>query len=104
MDIQVRTKAPDLLKAKPDENSLGFGQHMADHMFVMLYDEKIGWHDAVIKPYENFSLDPASMVLHYGQEIFEGLKAYRGHEENISFPPHRQPEKNECVSRQDVHA
>ena len=83
MDIQVRTKAPDLLKVKPDENSLGFGQHMADHMFVMLYDEKIGWHDAVIKPYENFSLDPAAMVLHYGQEIFEGLKAYRGLEDKI---------------------
>ena len=83
MDIQVRKKAPALLKVKPDENSLGFGQHMADHMFVMLYDEKIGWHDAVIKPYENFSLDPAAMVLHYGQEIFEGLKAYRGHDDKI---------------------
>ena len=78
MDIRVEKAAPDLLKAKPDENSLGFGQHMTDHMFVMKYDEKVGWHDAVIKPYGNFSLDPAAMVLHYGQEIFEGLKAYRG--------------------------
>ena len=76
-------KASDLLKAKPDEDSLGFGQHMADHMFVMFYDQHIGWHDAAIKPYENFSLDPAAMVLHYGQEIFEGLKAYRGSDDKI---------------------
>jgi branched-chain amino acid aminotransferase len=83
MDIRVDKKASDLLKAKPDEDSLGFGQHMADHMFVMLYDQHIGWHDAAIKPYENFSLDPAAMVLHYGQEIFEGLKAYRGSDDKI---------------------
>ena len=78
MDIRVEKAASDLLKVKPDENSLGFGQHMTDHMFVMKYDEQIGWHDAVIKPYGNFLLDPAAMVLHYGQEIFEGLKAYHG--------------------------
>ncbi len=83
MDIRVEKAASDLLKAKPDENSLGFGQHMADHMFVMKYDEKIGWHDAAIKPYGNFSLDPAAMVLHYSQEIFEGLKAYRGKDDKI---------------------
>jgi len=83
MDIRIEKKTPDLLKTKPDENSLGFGQHMADHMFVMKYDEHIGWHDAVIKPYENFSIDPAAMVLHYGQEIFEGLKAYRGKDDKI---------------------
>ncbi len=83
MDIRVVKSAPDLLKEKPDENSLGFGQHMADHMFVMLYDESMGWHDAVIKPYENFSLAPAAMALHYGQAIFEGLKAYRGTDDKI---------------------
>ena len=83
MDIRMIKQAPDLHKAKPDENSLGFGRHMADHMFVMYYDENIGWHDAEIKPYENFSLDPAAMVLHYSQEIFEGLKAYRGRDNRI---------------------
>ena len=83
MDIRVEKAAPDLLKAKPDENSLGFGKHMTDHMFVMLYDEHLGWHDAAIKPYGNFSLDPAAMVLHYGQEIFEGLKAYHGKDDRI---------------------
>ena len=83
MDIRVEKAAPDLLKTKPDENSLGFGQHMADHMFVMKYTEQAGWHDATIKPYGNFSLDPAAMVLHYSQEIFEGLKAYRGKDDRI---------------------
>ena len=83
MEIRIEKKAPHHLKKKPDEKSLGFGKYMADHMFVMLYDDNVGWHDAVIKPYENFSLDPAAMVLHYGQAIFEGLKAYRGKDDRI---------------------
>jgi branched-chain amino acid aminotransferase len=56
---------------------------MADHMFVMKYDEQVGWHDGTIKPYGSFSLDPAAMSLHYGQAIFEGLKAYRGKDDKI---------------------
>jgi branched-chain amino acid aminotransferase len=78
MDLRVEKAGLSELKDKPDENSLCFGQYMTDHMFVMQYDETIGWHDAVIKKYEDFKLDPAAMVLHYGQEIFEGLKAYHG--------------------------
>lgn len=65
-------------KAKPqDESKLGFGAKFSDHMFIMDYDEGKGWHDARIVPYGPLTLDPASPVLHYGQEIFEGLKAYR---------------------------
>ncbi len=64
-------------KAKPDENSLGFGKYFTDHMFIMDYDKGEGWHDARIVPYQNLSLDPACMVFHYAQEMFEGLKAYR---------------------------
>lgn len=65
-------------KAKPqDESKLGFGGLFSDHMFIMNYEEGKGWFDARIVPYGPFSLDPASPVLHYGQEIFEGLKAYR---------------------------
>lgn len=64
-------------KAKPDENNLGFGKYFTDHMFIMDYDEGQGWHDARIVPYQNLSLDPACMVFHYAQEMFEGLKAYR---------------------------
>jgi branched-chain amino acid aminotransferase len=65
-------------KAKPAGKSLGFGAIFTDHMFVMEYDAGQGWHDARITRYRNFSFDPAAMVLHYGQAIFEGLKAYRG--------------------------
>ncbi len=64
-------------KAKPDWNNLGFGKYFTDHMFIMDYDVGMGWHDARIVPYQNLSLDPACMVFHYAQEMFEGLKAYR---------------------------
>lgn len=63
-------------KEKPDPNNLPFGSYFSDHMFVMEYDEGQGWHDGRVVPYEPISLDPASLVLHYGQEMFEGLKAY----------------------------
>ena len=59
------------------EEQLGFGRHFTDHMFIMNYNKKDGWHDARIVPFGNISLHPASTVLHYGAEIFEGLKAYR---------------------------
>ena len=63
--------------AKPDPDTLGFGQIFTDHMFRMEYNPQEGWHNARIVPFENISLHPASTVLHYGAEIFEGLKAYR---------------------------
>lgn len=78
MKIITEKIAAEELKAKPDESGLGFGQIFTDHMFVMEYSVEKGWHNAVIKKYQNFSLDPSSMVLHYGQAIFEGMKAYRG--------------------------
>lgn len=76
MEIKIElTKNP---KEKPqDETKLGFGHIFTDHMFVMNYDTGMGWHDARIVPYGEISLSPAAMCLHYGQEIFEGLKAYR---------------------------
>ena len=82
MDIRVEKAAENELKPKPDEKSLGFGAFFTDHMFVMSYDNG-SWNDPVIKKYQNFSLDPAAMVLHYGQAIFEGLKAYRGKDNQI---------------------
>ena len=60
-----------------DESQLSFGKLFSDRMFVMKYKAGQGWYDARIQPYQNFSLDPAAMVLHYAQEIFEGLKAFR---------------------------
>ncbi len=64
-------------KEKPDASTLGFGKIFTDHMFLMDYSTEEGWHDARIVPFANISLHPASTVLHYGSEIFEGLKAYR---------------------------
>ena len=74
LDIKItRTATP---KAKPtDETKLGFGKKFSDHMFVMDYTEGEGWHDARIVPYGPFELDPATVVFHYAQEIFEGMKA-----------------------------
>lgn len=60
-----------------DESTLVFGKQFTDRMLVMEYDTGKGWHSARIQPYGPFSLDPAAMVLHYSQEIFEGLKAFR---------------------------
>ena len=75
IDLKItKTENP---KVKPDENNLGFGKIFTDHMLMVDYSRKEGWHDARIIPFQNISLCPASTVLHYGSEIFEGMKAYR---------------------------
>jgi branched-chain amino acid aminotransferase len=64
-------------KVKPaDESKLGFGKLFTDHMFLLDYAPDLGWHDARIVPYGPFVMDPSTMVLHYGQAIFEGTKCY----------------------------
>ena len=73
------------LKAKPDVSKIGFGTHFSDYMFVMDYDSAQGWHDARIVPHEKILLDPANATLHYGQAIFEGLKAYRQGNKAVVF-------------------
>ena len=75
MEIKI-TKA-SVLKEKPDSSTLGFGKIFTDHMFMMDWNDEKGWYNARIVPFANISLHPASTVLHYGSEIFEGLKAYR---------------------------
>ncbi|NLB15294.1 MAG: branched-chain amino acid aminotransferase [Clostridiales bacterium] len=70
-------------KEKPDQTKLGFGRYFTDHMFLMDYNEGQGWHDARIVPFENLSLSPATMVFHYAQEMFEGMKAYLSPEGKI---------------------
>jgi branched-chain amino acid aminotransferase len=78
MQIHISPANEGQRRPKPqDEDNLVFGKHFSDHMFLMDYDIDKGWHNARIIPYGNLSLDPAAMVLHYGQGIFEGLKAYR---------------------------
>ena len=77
-DLEIKLVKTTTPKQKPaDEASLGFGKFFTDHMFIAEYSVGKGWHDARIVPYGPLSNDPASPVLHYGQEIFEGLKAYR---------------------------
>lgn len=83
--MQLTTHLSDTTKPKPDEHQLGFGTHFSDHMFQMDYSPDLGWHEPRITPYAPFSLDPATMVLHYGQGIFEGLKAYRSITGNIQL-------------------
>ena len=78
-------------KQKPDFNALGFGKYFTDHMFIMNYTEGKGWHDARIVPFGDISLSPAAMVFHYGQEMFEGLKAYKDAKGTIRL---FRPEKN----------
>lgn len=80
----IKIELAKTLKEKPqNENELGFGSIFTDHMFIMNYDVGEGWHDARIVPYGPLSLDPAAMILHYGQEVFEGLKAYRTRDNRI---------------------
>ena len=75
MTILINTVTTSKSASCPKE--LGFGVIFSDHMFSQVYEEGPGWHDERIDPYHPITLDPAAAVFHYGQEIFEGLKAYR---------------------------
>jgi branched-chain amino acid aminotransferase len=72
------------LQEKPT-GELGFGRHVTDRMFSQYYSKEKGWHNAAIGPFENISLDPRAAVFHYGQEIFEGTKAYRRPDGNVNL-------------------
>ena len=89
--LNIRYELAQVKKEKPDWNNLGFGRHFTDHMFIMDYDKGLGWHDARVVPYQNLSLDPACMVFHYAQEMFEGLKAYKTPDGSIQL---FRPDKN----------
>ncbi len=71
-----QTRVPAAERARILE-APGFGQVFTDHMITLRWTEERGWHDGKLEPYGPFSLDPATSVFHYGQELFEGLKAYR---------------------------
>ncbi|MFH1102493.1 MAG: branched-chain amino acid aminotransferase [Pseudomonadota bacterium] len=75
--MQLSIQKATQLKTHPDEANLGFGTHFTDHMFNMDYHPNKGWHDPRIEPLAPIPIHPATMVLHYGQGIFEGMKAYR---------------------------
>lgn len=78
MEIKLIQADAGRLKPKPADDALGFGDIFTDHMFIMDFEAERGWYDPRIQPYGDLTIDPAAMGIHYGQEIFEGLKAYRG--------------------------
>jgi branched-chain amino acid aminotransferase len=84
MDIEIQPVTQPKTRLE-DESQLVFGRQFTDRMFVMEYDAGRGWHSARIQPYAPFSLDPAALVLHYAQEIFEGLKAFRHQDGSIAL-------------------
>jgi len=95
MSYEIKIDKNNSPKQKPaDQNKLGFGQIFSDHMFIMDYTEGMGWHDPRIVPYAPLLLDPATMVFHYGQAIFEGLKAYKAKDGRILlFRPRKNMER-----------
>ncbi|HYB72644.1 MAG TPA: branched-chain amino acid aminotransferase [Candidatus Sulfotelmatobacter sp.] len=88
MDLRI-TKTTHPRPRVPDAD-LGFGQILTDHMLAVDYTHGKGWHDARIVPYGPFSMDPAAVVLHYGQAVFDGLKAFRNAKKGVVlFRPDR---------------
>ena len=83
--MEIKVTLTDHPKQKPDENNLGFGHIFTDHMFLMDYDDGQGWHDPRVVPYGPIPMDPACSCLHYAQEVFEGMKAYRTADGKIQF-------------------
>ncbi len=91
MSFNISIQKTQTPKTKPDQNNLEFGKTFTDHMFIMDYTKGKGWHDPRIVPYGPLELDPSTAVLHYGQAIFEGLKAYKTEDGRILL---FRPEKN----------
>lgn len=93
-----KTTTPKEIPGK--DNPLKFGTIFTDHMFVMDYETGKGWHDARIVPYQPISLEPSAMVFHYGQEMFEGLKAYKTEDgRTLLFRPGKNIERANNTNR-----
>lgn len=86
MKIEI-TKSTNLKEKISDESKLGFGNYFTDHMFVMDYKEGQDWHNPRIIPYQPITVDPSCLTFHYGQTVFEGLKAYRNGDRIFLFRP-----------------
>jgi len=87
----IRVNLSETTKEKPNSDQLIFGRSFTDHMFVMDYSDPLGWHNASIVPYQPLTIDPSAMVFHYGQSVFEGLKAFRTENGDIQM---FRPQKN----------
>ncbi|HEY7364042.1 MAG TPA: branched-chain amino acid aminotransferase [Methylomirabilota bacterium] len=106
MSEAIRITKTATRKPKPKDSELGFGQFFTDHMFVVDFQEEKGWYDPRVEPYGPLSLDPATAVLHYGQGLFEGLKAFRGPDGKIRlFRPQKHVERlNRTAERMCIPA
>ncbi len=107
--MEIKVTQVETNRTRPEDSALGFGQVFTDHMFVMDYSEENGWHDARIEPYADFSVSPAAMVFHYGQAIFEGLKAYKTPDNRIclfrprdNFKRMNRSAKGMCIPQLDI--
>lgn len=83
-----------------DTGKLGFGQFFTDYMFTMKYTPDKGWHEPLVEKYKSFNIDPAAVVLHYSQEIFEGLKAYKTEDGRVLL---FRPEENARRMNRSAH-
>lgn len=93
-DYQFEIQRRATKKEKPAFDQLIFGRNFTDHMFVMDYHADKGWHDGRIVPYEPLQIDPSAMVFHYGQSVFEGLKAYLSEDQEVlMFRPYKNMER-----------
>src|SRR3989454_5590926 len=100
--IRIRKTANK--KQRPKDKDLAFGRVFTDHMFVVDCQEEKGWYAPRVEPYAPLSLDPATAVLHYGQSLFEGLKAFRGTDGTIRlFRPQKHAERlNRTATRMTI--
>jgi len=99
--LSIRTELTNNPKPLPGENDpLKFGTIFTDHMFLMNYESGKGWFDPRIVPYQPLILEPSAMVFHYGQEMFEGLKAYRAVDgRTLLFRPDKNAERANRTNR-----
>ena len=100
----IRVSRATHRKDKPKDKDLTFGTVFTDHMFVADFQEEKGWYDPRVEPYAPLTLDPATAVLHYGQSLFEGLKAFRGGDGKIRlFRPQKHVERlNRTATRMTI--
>jgi branched-chain amino acid aminotransferase len=103
MQININKSTTIGQKPCPADSELGFGIYTTDHMFLMDWSAADGWKNARIEPYRPIELDPAAMVLHYNQEVFEGLKAYKLADGGIGlFRPQKNIERMNRSARRMV--
>lgn len=96
----IKIKKTKNHKEKPRTDELGFGKYFSDHMFVMDYDKNKGWYNPKIVPFDNLLVNPSLSTLHYGQSVFEGMKAYlNNHNEVVLFRPKENAKrfKKSCI-------